>query len=63
MLLPDMKLYYMPHRFFFLEIETDAGTSGWGDPPVEGRVVTMEANKLIYSTKITETTFLIGGFK
>lgn len=42
MKITDMKLYYMPHRFLLLKIETDAGVSGWGEPLVEGRAATLE---------------------
>ncbi len=37
MKITDMKLYFMPHRFLLLKIETDAGICGWGEPLVEGR--------------------------
>ncbi len=43
MKITDMKLYYMPHRFLLLKMETDAGFSGWGEPLVEGRAQTLEA--------------------
>ena len=43
MKITDLKLYYMPHRFLFLKIETDEGISGWGEPLVEGRAATLEA--------------------
>lgn len=43
MKITDMKLYYMPHRFLLLKIETDEGISGWGEPLVEGRAATLEA--------------------
>lgn len=44
MKITDLKLYYMPHRFLFLKIETDEGISGWGEPLVEGRAATLEAS-------------------
>ena len=43
MVITDMKLYFMPHRFLLLKIETDEGISGWGEPLVEGRAATLEA--------------------
>lgn len=44
MKITDMKLYFMPHRFLLLKIETDAGISGWGEPLVEGRAATLKAS-------------------
>lgn len=44
MKITDMKLYFMPHRFLLLKIETDAGICGWGEPLVEGRAATLEAS-------------------
>ncbi|MBZ9987427.1 galactonate dehydratase [Mesorhizobium sp. BH1-1-5] len=35
--------YIVPPRWLFLKIETDAGISGWGEPVVEGRALTVEA--------------------
>jgi galactonate dehydratase len=35
--------YVVPPRWLFLKIETDAGVSGWGEPVVEGRALTVEA--------------------
>lgn len=32
-----MNLYTVPPRWLFLEIETDEGITGWGEPVVEGR--------------------------
>jgi galactonate dehydratase len=43
MKITDFRLYFMPHRFLFLKIETDEGISGWGEPLVEGRADTLEA--------------------
>lgn len=44
MKITDMRLFYMPHRFLLLKIETDAGITGWGEPLVEGRAATLEAS-------------------
>ena len=44
MKITDMKLYFMPHRFLLLKIETDAGICGWGEPLIEGRAATLEAS-------------------
>ncbi len=44
MKITDMKLYFMPHRFLLLKVETDAGISGWGEPLVEGRAATLETS-------------------
>lgn len=35
--------YIVPPRWLFLKIETDAGITGWGEPVVEGRALTVEA--------------------
>ncbi|BCM16784.1 galactonate dehydratase [Mesorhizobium sp. J8] len=35
--------YVVPPRWLFLKIETDAGVSGWGEPVVEGKALTVEA--------------------
>lgn len=43
MKITDMKLYFVPHRFLFLKIETDEGLCGWGEPLVEGRAATLKA--------------------
>ena len=32
-----MNLYQVPPRWLFLEIETDEGITGWGEPVIEGR--------------------------
>ena len=37
MKITKMKLYTVPPRWLFLEIETDVGITGWGEPVVEGR--------------------------
>ena len=39
----DMRLYFVPHRFLFLRIDTDEGITGWGEPVVEGRARTVAA--------------------
>jgi galactonate dehydratase len=44
MKITDLKMFYVPHRFLFLKIETDEGISGWGEPIVEGRAGTLEAS-------------------
>ncbi|MEI4474143.1 galactonate dehydratase [Frigidibacter sp. MR17.24] len=38
-----LKTYLVPPRWLFLKIETDAGISGWGEPVVEGKALTVEA--------------------
>jgi len=35
--------YIVPPRWLFLKIETNAGISGWGEPVVEGKALTVEA--------------------
>ncbi|RAZ91302.1 galactonate dehydratase [Mesorhizobium hawassense] len=35
--------YIVPPRWLFLKIETDAGISGWGEPVIEGKALTVEA--------------------
>lgn len=35
--------YVVPPRWLFLKIETDAGVTGWGEPVIEGRALTVEA--------------------
>lgn len=37
MKITKMNLYQVPPRWLFLEIETDEGITGWGEPVVEGR--------------------------
>lgn len=37
------ELFLVPPRWLFLRIDTDAGLSGWGEPIVEGRAVTVRA--------------------
>ena len=38
-----LHLYKVPPRWVFLEIETDEGLSGWGEPVLEGRADTVMA--------------------
>lgn len=38
-----LKTFIVPPRWCFLKIETDEGISGWGEPVVEGRALTVEA--------------------
>ncbi len=37
MKITKMNLYTVPPRWLFLEMETDAGITGWGEPVIEGR--------------------------
>ena len=39
----SMNLYKVPPRWLFLEIETDEGLRGWGEPVIEGRADTVAA--------------------
>ncbi len=39
----DLRLYFVPHRFLFLRVDTDEGVTGWGEPIVEGRARTVAA--------------------
>ena len=43
MKITKLTTYLVPPRWCFLEIETDAGISGWGEPVVEGRAHTVAA--------------------
>ena len=43
MKITGLKLYKVPPRWVFLEIETDEGISGWGEPVLEGRADTVMA--------------------
>ncbi|MDR2930935.1 MAG: hypothetical protein LBV06_08555 [Propionibacteriaceae bacterium] len=43
MVITDVQLYFMPHRFLLVRIDTDQGVSGWGEPIVEGRAATVAA--------------------
>jgi len=38
-----MNLYKVPPRWVLLEVQTDAGVTGWGEPVVEGRADTVIA--------------------
>jgi galactonate dehydratase len=37
------KLFLVPPRWLFLKIETDEGISGWGEPIIEGKALTIKA--------------------
>jgi galactonate dehydratase len=43
MKITSLTTYVVPPRWLFLKIETDAGVTGWGEPIVEGRALTVEA--------------------
>ncbi|TPM27493.1 galactonate dehydratase [Mesorhizobium sp. B2-3-4] len=43
MKITSLTTYVVPPRWLFLKIETDAGVTGWGEPVVEGRALTVEA--------------------
>ena len=43
MKITKLTTYVVPPRWLFLKIETDEGISGWGEPVVEGRAHTVEA--------------------
>lgn len=43
MKITSLKTFIIPPRWLFLKIETDEGISGWGEPVVEGRALTVEA--------------------
>lgn len=43
MKITSFNLYSVPPRWLFLEIETDEGITGWGEPIVEGRASTVKA--------------------
>ncbi|UCI19003.1 galactonate dehydratase [Mesorhizobium sp. B2-1-8] len=43
MKITSLTTYLVPPRWLFLKIETDAGVTGWGEPVVEGRALTVEA--------------------
>jgi galactonate dehydratase len=38
-----METFIVPPRWLFLKIETDEGISGWGEPVIEGRALTVKA--------------------
>ena len=35
------ELFFVAHRWLFLKIETDEGISGWGEPVLEGKALTV----------------------
>ncbi len=37
------QLFLVPPRWLFLKIETDEGLSGWGEPLIEGKAITVKA--------------------
>ena len=37
MKITTLNLYKVPPRWVFLEVQTDEGVTGWGEPVVEGR--------------------------
>jgi galactonate dehydratase len=37
------QLFLVPPRWLFLKIETDEGISGWGEPVIEGKALTLKA--------------------
>ena len=41
MKIKSLNLYKVPPRWLFLEIITDEGLSGWGEPVIEGRADTV----------------------
>lgn len=43
MKIKSFNLYTVPPRWLFLEIETDEGITGWGEPVVEGRAAVVKA--------------------
>lgn len=43
MKITKLTTYIVPPRWLFLKIDTDEGISGWGEPVVEGRAHTVEA--------------------
>ncbi|UCI09594.1 galactonate dehydratase [Mesorhizobium sp. B1-1-8] len=43
MKITSLTTYIVPPRWLFLKIETDAGVTGWGEPVIEGRALTVEA--------------------
>ena len=38
-----LKTFIVPPRWCFVKIETDEGISGWGEPVIEGKALTVEA--------------------
>ena len=43
MKITGINLYMVPPRWLFLEMETDEGLTGWGEPVIEGRAATVKA--------------------
>ena len=43
MKITSLELFKVPPRWLFLKVSTDEGVSGWGEPIVEGRAVTVRA--------------------
>ncbi|MGV2016994.1 galactonate dehydratase [Agrobacterium sp. 22-223-1] len=43
MKITKLTTYIVPPRWLFLKIETDEGITGWGEPVVEGRALTVQA--------------------
>ncbi|MEM6618394.1 MAG: galactonate dehydratase, partial [Pseudomonadota bacterium] len=43
MKITKLTTYIVPPRWCFLKIDTDAGISGWGEPVLEGRALSVEA--------------------
>jgi L-alanine-DL-glutamate epimerase-like enolase superfamily enzyme len=39
----QLELFAVPPRWLFLQVSTDEGIAGWGEPIVEGRVATVRA--------------------
>ena len=42
MKITHINLYIVPPRWLFLEMETDEGITGWGEPVIEGRAATVK---------------------
>ena len=42
MKITKLNLYTVPPRWLFLEVETDGGITGWGEPVVEGRAAVVK---------------------
>lgn len=43
MKITKLTTYIVPPRWLFVKVETDEGITGWGEPIVEGRALTVEA--------------------
>ena len=43
MKITKLNLYIVPPRWLFLEVETDEGICGWGEPVIEGRADVVRA--------------------